>query len=229
MTAWCRPAGALAAATTGPVRWPGQEQPGSGLPRPAQDPEWVRRSAREILARAEFRPVHRSLILRLLDEIDRLINSALNQLAKGPGSVAGLLVLVALVAVLGVLAVRLARRLPREPSRSVVIDERVGRSASDWRADAARHEAEGRWREALRCRYRSLIADLAARNVVAEVPGRTSGEYRREVVVAIPGVAADFGAATDLFERAWYGHARTGSDDSARLAELAGRVMVGVS
>ena len=64
--------------------------------------------------------------------------------------------------------------------------------------------------------------------MVAEIPGRTSGEYRREITSAVPSVAADFGEATNLFERAWYGHAPTGAADTADFTELAVRVMAGV-
>ena len=52
------------------------------------------------------------------------------------------------------------------------------RTAAQWRAEAAAHDAAGRWREALRCRYRALVAELAGRGLVEEIPGRTSGEYR---------------------------------------------------
>ena len=36
-----------------------------------------------------------------------------------------------------------------------------GRTADDWRSEAAQLEAAGRWRAALRCRYRALVAELA--------------------------------------------------------------------
>jgi len=210
------------------ARWVGQEPPGTRLPTPQQDPEGVRRLARQVLARTEFKSAQRPLILRLLDDLNRVVNGALNRLARGPGSLIGLVMVVAVVAAAVVLALRVLRRLAPDPSRSLAIDVVVGRSAVDWRAEAARHEASRRWRDALRCRYRALIAELAERDLVAEIPGRTSGEYRREISGSVPSVAADFGAATDLFERAWYGHAPTGADDSAEFADLAGRVMAGV-
>jgi hypothetical protein len=52
---------------------------------------------------------------------------------------------------------------------------------------------------------------LAARGLVEEVPGRTAGEYRREVGRAVPAAAADFAGATELFEVAWYGRSDTGA------------------
>ena len=221
--------GVTAGAAAVAPAWFRQAVPGSRL-RPLQhDPEVVRRMARQILARPEFKPETRPLLLRILDGVNRLINDALNRLARGPGSLIGLLLIGAGLVGLALLAFRVVRRLPPDASRSVAVDDAVGRSAVDWRAEAARHEAEGRWREALRCRYRSLIAELAERDLVTEIPGRTSGEYRSEVATALPAAAADFGAATDLFEQAWYGHAATGARDSGRLDELSGRVVARVS
>src|SRR5207244_8332949 len=101
----------------------------------------------------------------------------------------------------------------------------AARPPGDWEAGAAGHEAAGRWRDAVRCRYRALVADLARRGVVDEVPGRTSGEYRAEVTASLPAAAADFTGATDLFERAWYGAADAGPDDDERFKRLAERVL----
>jgi hypothetical protein len=99
------------------------------------------------------------------------------------------------------------------------------RSAAEWRAEADAQERAGAWREAVRSRYRALVADLASRGVVEEVPGRTAGEYRREVGRALPGAAGDFAGATELFEVAWYGHADTGAQQAAHLRDLTDRVL----
>ena len=72
-----------------------------------------------------------------------------------------------------------------------------------------------------------MVADLAARGVVDEVPGRTAGEYRTAVTRSTPAAAPDFSVATELFERAWYGAKPTGPDDSARFRELSERVLMG--
>jgi hypothetical protein len=102
------------------------------------------------------------------------------------------------------------------------------RPAAEWRAEAEAHETAGRWRPALRCRYRALVADLASRGLVEEVPGRTTGEYRRQVDAAVPDVAPAFDGATLLFEGAWYGGRDTGADDAARFRALEARVLAGV-
>jgi hypothetical protein len=79
----------------------------------------------------------------------------------------------------------------------------------------------------LRCRYRALVADLAGRGLVDEVPGRTTGEYRAEVGENVPRVAPEFAGATELFEAAWYGNRPTGEEESQRFRRLADQVMAG--
>jgi hypothetical protein len=79
----------------------------------------------------------------------------------------------------------------------------------------------------LRCRYRALVADLATRGLVDEIPGRTTGEYRRELASSLPSALDEFSGATDLFERAWYGEVPMGPDEHARFRSHADRVLAG--
>ena len=132
--------------------------------------------------------------------------------ASGPGSWLNTVVLVVLIAgalTLVVVAVRKGvftrLRHPRD-SGVVVTEEGEVLAPEAWRREADRLAAEGRFREALRCRYRALVAELASRGVLDEVPGRTSGDYERLVVVLLPEVASQFSTITRLFERCWYGH-----------------------
>jgi Domain of unknown function (DUF4129) len=201
------------------------------LPVPHHDPLQVRGAAQDILRRAEFQPSKRSwwsaAIHWVLHGLGQLLGRLLG--IGGGSGVQGWLAVAALVAVVVVvvlLAVRYWVPLARNPSRPVVMTAaRRGRSAVDWRAEAARHERDGRWRDALRCRYRALVADLAGRGVVEEVPGRTAGEYRAEMQARAPAVATEFAGATALFEDAWYGDRPTGPDEQAHFDELAGRVV----
>ncbi len=126
-------------------------------------------------------------------------------------------------------AVQLDRRRSRESVGDAELDVHPDdrRPVAAWDADATRFEAEGRWRDALRCRYRSLVASLARAGVVDEVPGRTAGEYRAVVGQTRPSVAEPFAGATDLFERAWYGNEETGPDDTSSFRRLAERVTAG--
>jgi hypothetical protein len=86
-------------------------------------------------------------------------------------------------------------------------------------------EADGRWRVGLRRRYRALAAELITLGVLDEIPGRTTGEHRREVAERAPEAASAFAGAAELFDRAWYGNRPTGSVESARFRELAAEVL----
>ena len=192
-------------------------------------PDEIRRAAREIVSRPEFRRPPRSPVQIVLDWIGRQLEKIFGW-APGGGhatDILGFLVAAAAVAAIVVLLVRFARGVQRDPGTDVAFDPDLGRPATDWQAEAAAHEAAGEWREALRCRYRAMVADLAARGLVDEVPGRTAGEYRTAVTRSAPAAAPDFSGATELFERAWYGGKPTGPDDSARFRELSHRVLVG--
>jgi Domain of unknown function (DUF4129) len=136
------------------------------------------------------------------------------------------LVLLALVLVgVGVLAARFSRGLTPSPEVAAAVPGGRRRSAAEWRAEAEAQERAGAWREAVRSRYRALVADLAARGLVEEVPGRTAGEYRREVGEALPAAATDFAGATELFEVAWYGRSDTGAQEASQLRDLSNRVL----
>jgi hypothetical protein len=78
---------------------------------------------------------------------------------------------------------------------------------TDWRARSQRHRLAGEHREALRCEYRALVGDLARRNLLDEIPGRTTGEERAQLRRTAPVVDGPFGAAADMFDVVWYGAA----------------------
>jgi hypothetical protein len=196
------------------------------LPAPTRHPDRVREAVREVLARPEFRPPDRPLLNRVLDWLLEQLGRVLAELgASGAGGIVGLTVLALALLGVGLLAARFSRGLT--PSREVAaaLPGAPRRSAAGWRAEAEAHERAGEWRPAVRCRYRALVAELAARGLVDEVPGRTAGEYRGEVRRNLPAAAADFAGATELFELAWYGHGDTGAPEAARLRDLSGRVL----
>ena len=197
------------------------------LPVPQRDPGEVRRAVSEVLSRPELRRAAPSSITDRLREW--LIVHALRLLTKivGAADAANLALAVFLLLVVGVavLVWRYARGLSRDPELAAALPVVPRRGAAEWRAQAEAHERAGEWRQAVRCRYRALVADLAGRGLVEEVPGRTAGEYRGEVGRALPAAAAAFAGATELFERAWYGHHPAGPDEAARLRDLAARVL----
>ncbi|HEV8648811.1 MAG TPA: DUF4129 domain-containing protein [Actinomycetes bacterium] len=196
------------------------------LPAPSRDPDEVRRAVREVLAQPEYRALRRSLpdlvIDWVLQQIGRLV-AALS--GSGAGSLIGIGILLLVLAGIGVLLVRFSRGMTSDPEAAAAQRTPTGRSAADWRAEAEAHERSGEWRQAVRSRYRALVADLAGRGLVEEVPGRTAGEYRGEVRRNVPAAADDFASATELFELAWYGGQRTGPPEASRLRALAERVL----
>ena len=204
----------------------GLGQGAGGLRVPVRDPERVREAVREVLSRPEFRPPERSLLQRAVDWVLELIGRLLGALAgSGAGGIVGLLLLALVLVGVGVLAARFSRGLTPSPELAAAVAQGRRRSAAEWRAEAEALERAGAWREAVRSRYRALVADLAARGLVEEVPGRTAGEYRRAVRRAVPAAATDFAGATELFEVAWYGRADTGAREAAHLRDLSDRIL----
>lgn len=197
------------------------------LPEPQQDPATSRAQANEILGRSEFRAPEPSVIDRartwLSEALGRLLTSLF---AGGVGSALAWGILAVVVAGVIFLVTRVLRTVQHEPMRPGPTGPvEVRRSPVEWRHEAEACEARGEWKDALRCRFRALVGDLVARRVVRDLPGRTSGEYRADVAATLPAAAADFAAATELFEQAWYGDVSTGPDESARFQHLAALVV----
>lgn len=195
------------------------------LPRSVIAPDEVRRVVDDVLGRPEYAELAPSLGARVrgwvVEQLGRLLEVLVG---SSQASLVGSLLLVLALAAAGVLAVRFARAVRGDPSAMVVTADGLGRDPADWTAEADAHEQAGRDREALRCRYRALIAVLAAAEVVGEAPGRTTGEYLDEARDHRPEVAADVAAVTAAFEAVWYGHdevdAATTADVRSRLAAV---------
>jgi hypothetical protein len=107
----------------------------------------------------------------------------------------------------------------------VITDEAPALSPAAWRQRAASLASEGRYREALRCRYCALVGELAQRGLLDEVPGRTSGEYERVVRAVVPGAAPQFAWVTALFESCWYGREPSDADEQVLFDEAAAVVL----
>lgn len=193
------------------------------------DPDDARRRAAEILAGDAFKPADKTFFQRGLDWLGRQLGKLLDLLSFGgsgaAGSVIGWAVVLAALALLVVLVVRGMRRGRRpkddddadmEPVAVVAVE----RSGGDWRAEAAEHAAAGRWREALRCRYRAVVADLTAQGTLDAVPGRTTGEERRQVAERAPALGAPFEGVADVFDRVVYGDEPAGPADVAAVDAL---------
>jgi hypothetical protein len=200
------------------------------LPVPDHSAAEARRRAEEILSSPEFRAPEPSLLERVRDWLLERFADLLRTLAgSGAGTVVAWVILGALVAVLVVLVARVGHTVRRDPAGGVdaVVERR--RPAVEWLAEAERFEAAGDWKRALRCRYRALLADLVRHGVVRDVPGRTTGEYRREVQARLPAAGGEFAGASELFERAWYGDLPTGPEEAERFRVLADAVVRSVA
>ena len=101
---------------------------------------------------------------------------------------------------------------------AVAVDH--SREPVNWRAEAEQHRLAGRYRDALRCRYRALVGDLARRGLIDEIPGRTTGEERSQLGLATPAASSPFNSAADLFDGAWYGHLDVGVADDDHFQAL---------
>ncbi|MBW3601764.1 MAG: DUF4129 domain-containing protein [Actinobacteria bacterium] len=195
-------------------------------PSQGADPERVRRIVDAILSRPEYAATEPSLVDRarlwVLESLGRLLDLLFS---GGRASLLGTVVLALAVLAMTVLAVRFLRGVRRDPERAAAVSEPAGRTARDWLGDAARHEDARRWRDALRCRYRALVAELAAAGLVDDVPGRTSGEYLAELSRRAPGAGPPFDGATRAFETAWYGGAPVDPGSVRMLADGARHVL----
>lgn len=198
------------------------------LPPPTHEPGAVRDLADRILAEARYDRPPESIP-------DRIIGWFLEQLGKvlgsfvgsGAGTFVAWAFVLGAVAVVVYLVVRHGRvgALPRAPGSSAGVMVELSRTPGEWRAEAARLEAQGRWREGLRCRHRALIGELVRRGAIPEQAGRTAGEYVRDVASALPVSAPSMAAATELFEAAWYGGASSGPAEAERFERLSADVL----
>lgn len=186
----------------------------------------MRRAIEAILARPELAPPRRSLLERAQDWVfERLVQLVHALMGSGGGSILGWVVVALVTLAAIVLAVRFSKGLRPDPSERADATPGHRRSAIDWRALAAGHEAAREWRAAMRCRWRALVSELARRGLLEEVPGRTAGEYRRQLSAALPSAATDFDVATALFEAAWYGDHPAGAGQAEQLRSLSERVL----
>lgn len=210
----------------------------SPVVQPEHDAAEVRERADEILERSEYTSSE-SLGELLGRKVSELFDWFADGLA-GPGSAGGgvlgwlaWLVLVLMVAAAVVLLVRalVTGRLTgpsvrrRRPGDGVVVAG-PERPPADWLREAEEHEAAGRWRQGVLCRYRALVSELVARRVVSEAVGRTTGELRREADAHLPPTASEaFAEASSLFDEVWYGGAESGVGERDRLVSQSHSVL----
>jgi hypothetical protein len=193
------------------------------LPPPAHDPADVRDLADRILAEPRYDRPDPSIPERILewfaDQLGKVLGS---MVGSGGGTLLAWVLVATAIGLVVYLVVRHGRigALPRPLERAPATMVELTRSPAEWRADAARLEAAGQWKQGLRCRHRALIAELVRRGVIPEQAGRTAREYARDVATSLPAAAPEMAAATELFEAVWYGDLPTGADEAARFERL---------
>lgn len=212
-------------------------------PASTHDPDDVRQLADDILDRDEFQPPEDTLLERFLDWLVPGDSDSDGSSGDGTGSggeasagsggssaFTSILLVAALVAVGYVASILLRQPRRRRPDDDgdPEVELAPHRTARQWLAAAEQAEAEGRWKEGLRARFRGLVEELTEGRVVPEVAGRTTGELRVDVAAGVPAAAAAFGEAAELFDRAWYGDLPTGPDEARRFAAAAAAVLAEV-
>ncbi len=190
----------------------------------------IRRVTSKVFERSEF-DESPSWIQRVLDWISRHLPSGSvgsGGFAGAAGSLIGYVLMILLVLVVVVVVAVVVRgwvRRPRPDEPEIEIDEEEPeRTVGEWAAAAERFEAQGEWREALRCRYRELVGRLVDRGAVPPVPGRTTGELRIDVTATAPTAAGAFDEVSTLFELAWYADLPTGEAENRRVRELSAAI-----
>ncbi len=190
------------------------------------------------MSRPEF-SYPRSILERVGDWIGQRLDELFNRtpdvngphtaVGSGIGSLLGwLLVVVALAVVVFVVVMVVRRWVPKvrtgedAPSVSEVEHRRA---ASVWAGEAARYEAAGEWKLAMRARFRELVRTLVDRSQVVDLSGRTTGEMVSDMAASTPGATEDFTTAVILFELPWYGDAATGEAENSRFHEAAAAVL----
>lgn len=184
----------------------------------APEADDVRRAVDEVLSRRAYADQEPSWWSDLLEQARRwFAERLLDLLAAASGATIGWSILAVAVTVALIVAWRLTRgtRWDRVTDDAVVDLER--RSAEDWSARSREAEGRGDLREAVRTAYRAVLAAYVEAGAIDEVPGRTVGEYRREVGAADPLRRADFDRASDTVEAVLYADRPATPDDLATI------------
>lgn len=110
---------------------------------------------------------------------------------------------------------------PQEPQQATVPTRPpLPYEVEQWLEKALLADKRGDFREAVRCRYRALIALLAHRKLVDETETTTVGEYLLEVHASTPSNLRTFASAAGIFELAWYTDRSLESEQSQDMERL---------
>ena len=195
-----------------------------------QDPSGItrggaREDAERELRKAVYRVGEKGPVERVVDWLIERVEDVFDRLVRlTPGGTPSLVLLVVAIVAL-VVAVRLG--LGPAHLRDALTDRRRGArgtSAAEYRAEAELLAAQGRYKDAVRARFRAVIRELEERGVLDPRPGRTAGEIAREGSDAVPAVRDDLHACAATFDLVWYGRRETGEAEYAILRDADDRV-----
>jgi len=203
-----------------------------GVPAGQPAPDEIKDKAAEIVAGYSDESILDRIFGWIGDQLEKLFPDSLSGGSGMGGSVFTIISWVIIIVVIGAVAYLLYRFLANQPARAepaepeLDVSTHAGRAPADWRSAAEECEREGRWKQALLCRYRALVGELVDASLLADIPGRTPGEYRSDLAEALPPGADEFGEVTNLFESAWYADRPTGPDENGRFRLLSERLVV---
>ena len=184
---------------------------------------------RGLLRRELLDPDYRrdDVMQRLVDWLRRRVLDVLDAASQAPplSTFAAMAVGLVLVLALIWLATRTRAAQRVSATRGAVLPD-VSISAAQWREQAERARAEGRYSEALVDAFRALAAQQVEQGRLSESPGATAHEVAEVLRSAYPGQAAGMTEGARLFDLVLYGD-RAATLEQAELllaldAELAG-------
>nr|WP_051833891.1 DUF4129 domain-containing protein [Streptomyces sp. NRRL S-646] len=192
------------------------DEPPVTIPR---DP--AREAARRELSKRMYHENDPSLFQRALnafwDWVDKLFGSAAT--ATPRGTLGLVVVIVAVLALLGALWWRLGTPRRKPASSATLFDDRP-RSATEHRAAAEAHAAQGHWNQAVQERMRGIVRSLEERALLDIRPGRTADEAAAEAGRALPDHRDRLYTAARDFDDVTYGGRRASEQSYHRMAEL---------
>jgi len=191
---------------------------------------------RDVFERPEFQR-SKSWLEKVMDWLRRHLDFEIGGGSGWGGSIGSIVSWVAIVLLVVGLAIVVyfvvrnwsPRVKAKRAADLVEVDVEELRTASEWASEADRLEAAGQWKDAMRARYRELVAQLVESEVAAPLAGRTTGELRRDIAERAPQVSDEFSHATVLFEMPWYADVPTGAAENAEFKHLAARVLEGAA
>lgn len=192
------------------------DEPPLTIPR---DP--AREAARRELSKGMYHENDPSWFQRALDSfwdwVEDLFNSASTVTPGGPLGL--VVVILVVVAVIGALWWRLGTPRRQPTSSAALFDDRP-RSASEHRAAAEAHAAQGHWNQAVQERMRAIVRSLEERALLDVRPGRTADEAAAEAGRSLPAHADRLRAAARDFDDVTYGGRTATQQAYQRIAEL---------